>query len=194
MGFPINKLSHHSELSGGSSDECQFVKNYFDGGTNLNSGSENGLKIDLERIKRINQAKRALEIPKIFNFANCEDVSAFMCCWVAELSGSETVELSTGNTDVCAVDLSSSTKSNHVKNGWTVYNAAPEDKTYCEGFVVYENVSDNFKGNTLFEISMRKALLQNGYTRNVPGAPMCGCMNQVSTPLYIYIFNFLIKT
>ena len=112
VGFPINKLSHHSELSGGSSDECQFVKNYFDGGTNLNRGSENGLKIDLERIKRINQAKRALEIPKISNFANCEDVSAFMCCWVAELSGSETVELSTGNTDVLHIQFSDQNISN----------------------------------------------------------------------------------
>merc|ERR1712008_662215 len=36
-----------------------------------------------------------------------------------------------------------------------------------------------FKGNNLFYVSMYDHLTQRGYARNVPGAPMCACVEQM---------------
>merc|ERR1711976_973757 len=36
-----------------------------------------------------------------------------------------------------------------------------------------------FKGNALFHVAMEKGVLGNGYTRNVPGGPMCGCVEKM---------------
>merc|ERR1711983_755757 len=39
--------------------------------------------------------------------------------------------------------------------------------------------SNKYKGNLLFEVAMRYGVKENGYTRNVPHAPMCGCVEQM---------------
>lgn len=36
-----------------------------------------------------------------------------------------------------------------------------------------------YKGNLLFEVAMRHGLKSNGYTRSVPHAPMCACVEQM---------------
>jgi len=72
-------------------------------------------------------------------------------------------------------------KSNHIKlKSWTVYDADPEDKTFCTGFA-YDSGSfdDKVKYNTLFHMAMKTNLVDNGYVKEVPGAPMCGCVEQM---------------
>ena len=183
--MPVSKSLNHvtcSDFTGVSTDGHQFIKNYFDGGTKWNHGSAKGLEIDAAHINHINHARHALSLPFISNFDDCH-VNSIMCCWVAQLSGSETIELPVSNTNVCTVDLSKSPRSNHVQNGWTVYDADNSDRTYCEGFVWSDDeneASSMFKGNTLFEISMKRGLSENRYTRNIPGAPLCGCLDQVN--------------
>jgi len=50
------------------------------------------------------------------------------------------------------------------------------------GFTWTDNEDDTsalYKGNLLFEIAMKYGLKDNGYTRSVPHAPMCSCVEQM---------------
>jgi hypothetical protein len=183
--FGSETVSYHDFVG-----DYQFTKNYFDGGTKWNYGSEDSLLgLDAASAKRFQEyggaTSRALEFPKgpqgtaeevISNFEDCE-LDTAMCCFI---SGSSEKD---ANTEVCSVDLTKAPRSNHVANGWSVYNSNKNDATYCEGFMWNgdddNSLSNIFKGNTLFEIAMRKNLSVNGRTRNVPGAPMCGCIEQM---------------
>jgi hypothetical protein len=42
-----------------------------------------------------------------------------------------------------------------------------------------EDYNNIYKGNLLFEVAMRYGLKDNGYTRSVPHAPMCACVEQM---------------
>jgi len=94
------------------------------------------------------------------------------------------------NTDVCYVDLSRSSKSNHVKGGKAIYHdnfeqadAQTEGKAHCHGFA-WKKDKDSpsfvYRGNNLFYVSFYDHLLQRGYVRNVPGAPMCSCAERAA--------------
>jgi hypothetical protein len=39
--------------------------------------------------------------------------------------------------------------------------------------------SATYKGNNIFYVSMYDHMYKRGYVRNVPGAPMCGCAEQM---------------
>jgi len=165
--------------------DYQLTKTYFDGGSVWNDGSEAGLAVDAARAVRFSNVAAdsvRLDLPRgpqgdaskvIANFENCES-GAGMCCF---LHGGAS------NAEVCAVDLEASPRSNHVANGWSVYNANDGDETYCEGFTWdaedETSFSSQHRGNVLFEISVRKNLLERGRTKNVPGSPMCGCVEQM---------------
>ena len=128
------------------------------------------------------------------NFDNCETRAA-MCCWTqdrqanddngncAEPYDEDCVDADPAdNTDVCYVDLERSPQSNRVENGLTVFDGEQEGDVHCHGFAWSNNANEPsalFKGANLFYVSMYDHLGQRGYVRNVPGAPMCGCVEQV---------------
>jgi hypothetical protein len=68
--------------------------------------------------------------------------------------------------------------------GFALFEKNAEEDSHCHGFVWSEDpddVSTRFRGNSLFFVSMYDHLTQRGYVRNVPGAPMCACVEQVIT-------------
>jgi len=59
-----------------------------------------------------------------------------------------------------------------------------EGAIHCHGFAWAEDDADpssRYKANNLFYVSMYDHMLQRGYVRNIPGAPMCGCIEQMPT-------------
>jgi hypothetical protein len=100
------------------------------------------------------------------------DMNTVMCCFTDSAK-----DALPDNTDVCHHDLSSSKQSNHVNNGWSVFTA--DDSAHCVGFTWEDGAaSDTYKGNALFYASLYQTA-SKGYMSNVPGAPMCACMEQM---------------
>ena len=59
-----------------------------------------------------------------------------------------------------------------------------EGPIHCHGLAWATDPLDpshNYRGNNIFYVSLYDHLYQRGYVRNVPGAPMCGCAEHVST-------------
>merc|ERR550539_1033967 len=91
------------------------------------------------------------------------------------------------NTDICYVDMSRSPRANHVVEGAVIYDdkdGVREGDAHCHGFAwADESLADShrYRGNNLFYVSMYDHLRERGYVREVPGAPMCGCAEQMPT-------------
>jgi len=89
------------------------------------------------------------------------------------------------NTDVCEHDMANSARAARVRNGHAVYSVGAdsndEGNVYCEGFTWDDSSDGPFKGNTLFEVAMKKGFMENERTRAIPGAPMCGCIESMPT-------------
>lgn len=165
----------------------------------------NVLRRDAERVDDLYEtvAERVpFEWPNhIDNFENCE-IRAAMCCWVSDRqAGDNNGNCETpydqncldadpaDNTELCAVDMS---RSSQIHDGVTIYAGGPiyekgdsrdtEGPTHCHGFAwgldEYE-ADSRYKANNLFYVSMYDHLYQRGYVRNVPGAPMCGCVEKM---------------
>ena len=134
-----------------------------------------------------------------FNLDECE-VHAAQCCWPQDRQANDNngncakpydtncVDKDPGdNTDLCHVDLSYAPDNNHVKaNGFStylnVYNNNNEGPIHCHGFAWANDESDTiarYKANNLFFVSMYDHMHQRGYVRNIPGAPMCGCVEKM---------------
>ena len=167
----------------------------------------NVLSRDAERVDDLYEtvAERVpFEFPThIDNFDNCEMRTA-MCCWVADRQANDNngncatpydercLDADPGdNTELCAVDMSRSSDSSKVNEGISIYQGGytsqnnekdTEGPTHCHGFAwgtdSYE-ADSRYKGNNLFYISMYDHMYQRGYVRNVPGAPMCGCVEKM---------------
>ncbi len=112
-----------------------------------------------------------------FNEETSCEASAAMCCWVAsrDLKTHSTGE-PIDNTDVCSHYIGNSQRSAHVEGGESVF-VGDSGPVNCHGF--YWDDSNRYKGNLLFHVAMSQGLLDHGYVRNVPGAPMCGCIEQM---------------
>ena len=91
------------------------------------------------------------------------------------------------NTDLCYVDLEASPKSNPFGSSGSILfpydNSQGEGAIHCHGFAwsttdEYDFTS-RYKANNLFYVSMYDHMHQRGYVRNIPGAPMCGCAEQM---------------
>jgi hypothetical protein len=140
-------------------------------------------------------ARRGLiDLPEqITNFESCEARVA-MCCWVSDRQVDNDGNCAlpydencvnaepSDNTDVCAVKLGRAQDSNNVRNGVTVFPGMIEGRTHCHGLAWTDDrldTSNIFKGNNLFHISAFDHLVKRGYVKNVPGAPMCGCVEQM---------------
>jgi len=174
-GFPFERVMAKGYI---------WDQNFFDGGTEYNSIEDDTSITDQGiRIQAIadNVARsRLIGFPdqKISNFNNC-DKNAVMCCYVSKKRSDATDGTPTDNTDVCYHDMSQSQRSARVKNGYAYFGGDAEGEAYCEAFAWDDDVDGPYKGNTLFHVAMEKAFLQNSYTRSVPGAPMCGCIEQM---------------
>lgn len=139
-------------------------------------------------------ARGLIDLPEqITNFESC-DARVAMCCWVSDRQADNDGDCATpyddncvnaepsDNTDVCAVNIGRARDSNNVKNGVTLFPGGREGKTHCHGFAWTADEIDTstiFKGNNLFHISAFDHLVTRGYVKNVPGAPMCGCVEQM---------------
>lgn len=151
---------------------AQFDEEFFDGGSIFNTDDAPTTNHpDLTRIVSIQNellASHGIGSPDNKNFGYCESQGA-MCCWVNNRDTTFT-----SNTDVCSHNLYDSAKSAHVANGSAIY--AGSDAVQCHGFLWEDN--ETFKGNLLFKVAMVEGLLK-GNVRNIPGAPMCGCLEQM---------------
>ena len=95
-----------------------------------------------------------------------------MCCFV-ESAQDPLVD----NTDICRHDLSLSYESNHINEGWSIFSG--DEAAHCVGFTWKDGTSsDTYKANALFYASMYQTVVK-GYMGNVPGAPMCACLEQM---------------
>ncbi len=87
-------------------------------------------------------------------------------------------------SDICYVDNERSPQANHVAGGFILYPGGVERASHCHGFIWAkdeDSESNLYKANNLFYVSMEDHLRTRGYVRNVPGAPMCGCLEQMPT-------------
>jgi hypothetical protein len=135
-----------------------------------------------------------------FELDKCE-LNAAMCCWPQDRQANdgngnckEPYDTAcydkdpADNTDLCYVDVSRSPHTN--KLGEAGYMTFPQDDNngegavHCHGFAWSNDKYDftsRYKGNNLFYVSMYDHMRQRGYVRNIPGAPMCACIEQMPT-------------
>jgi len=168
----------------------------------MNGGSSwnNEFNPDLTRVQWMEDniaTTKAISFPEnLYNFkqgdeGNCAS-NAVMCCWTSDSSdaGKGDCTDSAGcqdaepvdNTDVCYVDIEDSYLASHTADGMVVYPGDSEGSVNCMGFTWTDDENDPanlYKGNLLFEVAMRYGLKENGYTRSVPHAPMCACVEQM---------------
>lgn len=165
----------------------------------------NVLKRDADRVDDVYETiARTSQIkwPDLPNFESCS-MRAAMCCWVTDRQANDNngncktpydercTDADPGdNTDLCAVDFSrSGTDSVHIDDGFSLYEGKALDRddskegpVHCHGFAwgLDELEPDaRYKANNLFYVSMSDHMHDRGYVRNVPGAPMCGCVEQM---------------
>jgi hypothetical protein len=184
-----------------------FDKEYYDGGTYWNEEREyyknkipeDKLKTDpgqrIDYIKRNLAEKDHITWPDYMdNFEDCE-LRAAMCCFVQDRQARDNngncntpyeencVDSDPGdNTDICYTDMSRAPTSSRTNEGFAIFEDDLEDSSHCHGLAWAQDASDKsarFKGNNLFFISMFDHFYQRGYVRNVPGAPMCGCVEKM---------------
>ena len=85
------------------------------------------------------------------------------------------------------VDLGKTSKSTGFTSstGISIYENESNDgesAVHCHGFAWADDDASptaRYKGNNLFYVSMYDHMYKRGYVRNVPGAPMCGCLEQM---------------
>mmetsp|Transcript_3556 Transcript_3556/g.5368 ORF Transcript_3556/g.5368 Transcript_3556/m.5368 type:complete len:681 (-) Transcript_3556:438-2480(-) len=159
----------------------------------------NHLRTDANRVLDLYKAEAErdpIEFPSyISNFDSC-DLRTVMCCWSADRQANDNngncatpydtkcKDSDPGdNTDLCAVDMARTTSSSsHVDDGFAIFEGNSEGPIHCHGFAWGQDSFEDaarYKGNNLFYVSMYDHMHQRGYVRNVPGAPMCGCLEKM---------------
>jgi len=166
----------------------------------------NNLKEDSAAVKRFRDnlgRTAALEWPgnlANFDLETCK-INTAMCCWPQDRQANDGNgncnnpydeqcydKDPADNTDLCFVDLSRSLEGNRL-NGTGIVNF-PHDNSYgegaihCHGFAWANDDGDftsRYKANNLFYVSMFDHMRNRGYVRNIPGAPMCACVEQMPT-------------
>lgn len=184
----------------------QFLKNFLDGGTTWNDNYEADgnyiLSEDAAIIPTVYESKAKNTVfsspdggtsetyPQYFsNFYNGDKecrLGVIECCYTASRSpDTSKIPGLDNNAEMCALDLTLSAKSNHIQSpdfrpSFTYYGTQEQDDSYCSGFA-YDKGSfgDTVKYNTLFHMAMKTNLYDKNYVKNIPGAPMCGCVEQM---------------
>jgi len=193
------------DLEDSDGDEKRFMKEFYDGGTRLNEEYDDlneghSLASDTQSIKDFYDnelSTSTVSFPEdIENFEECTH-NTVMCCYIQDRQIDDSGGCNQGNcidknpgdnTDICYVDHERSPGSSHVEGGFTVYDEAAtnggEGPVHCHGFAWSTDDNDfssRYRGNTLSFVSLYDHLYLRGYVRNVPGAPMCGCIEQMPT-------------
>jgi len=168
--------------------EKQFTEEFFDGGNEWNyevdegNGGANLVK-DAGRIKVISDqllaSRPSIGFPEAHNFEGCKLRTA-MCCYVGgRNAGGEPDD----NSDACYMEFAKARQSSHVRDGYSIYSGnGNEGPLNCHGFAWGDDSGYGdaaFKGNTLFQVAMKHALYEEGDVEELPGAPMCGCIEQM---------------
>jgi len=134
-----------------------------------------------------------------FDESTC-GMKAAMCCWPKDRQAndgngncatpydSKCVDKDPAdNTNLCFADLEKGDRSTGFgsKEGFMVFpfdNNDGEGAIHCHGFA-WDNddysAYSRYKANNLFFVSMYDHMHQRGYVENIPGMPMCGCMDQM---------------
>eukprot|EP00542_Grammatophora_oceanica_P015891 CAMPEP_0194033796 /NCGR_PEP_ID=MMETSP0009_2-20130614/6331_1 /TAXON_ID=210454 /ORGANISM="Grammatophora oceanica, Strain CCMP 410" /LENGTH=431 /DNA_ID=CAMNT_0038674521 /DNA_START=96 /DNA_END=1391 /DNA_ORIENTATION=+ len=188
-----------------------YDKAYFDGGTDQNDMRQNKDNHEMTddhqwawpnaRIVSAYYEKAkynaGIRISPVSNFEECE-LDTVMCCWskdrqagddngnCAEPYDENCVDADPAdNTDICYVDMERSPDSNNVGGGFAVYPGESEGDTHCHGFAWPATRQDDeefvFRGNKLFYVSQYDHLSQRGYAKEIPGSPMCACVEKMAT-------------
>ncbi len=99
------------------------------------------------------------------------------CCYTASRGATPLAK----NSEMCALDMTPAAKSNHIKmKSYTFFETQPSNEMYCEGFAYEKDTfGDAVKYNTLFHMAMKQNLHDKGLVKNIPGAPLCGCVEQM---------------
>jgi len=182
----------------------QFLKNFLDGGTTWNDNYEADGKYLLsedaaiiptlydEKVKTTvfgapDGGANAKYDQYFSNFYNGDKecrLGVIECCYTASRNPDKSEGL-VNNAEMCALDLTLSAKSNHIQSpafrpSFTYYGTQEQDDSYCSGFAYEEDsFGDAVKYNTLFHMAMMTNLYEKNYVKNIPGAPMCGCLEQM---------------
>lgn len=202
-------VNHDDDLTDGEVED-RFLKEFYDGNTFMNQevGNPTGRNVagEIRQFQNSHAKKEVVDWPNvdINNFQNC-NMNTAMCCWVTDRvannngdgdcagplpnkrgpEGSNCIDADPAdNTDLCYVDHTRSPAANHVEGGFMLFPDEVEGAVHCHGFVWSDNLDDEsnlYKANNLFYVSMEDHLRKRGYVRNVPGAPMCGCLEQMPT-------------
>mmetsp|Transcript_6360 Transcript_6360/g.13915 ORF Transcript_6360/g.13915 Transcript_6360/m.13915 type:complete len:982 (+) Transcript_6360:190-3135(+) len=128
--------------------------------------------------------------------------NAAMCCWPKDRQANDgngncatpydkncVDKDPADNTNLCFVDVERGNAStgSSVESGFLGYpedNGNGEGAIHCHGLAWSNDVNHHtarYKANNLFFVSMYDHMYQRGYVKNIPGAPMCGCVEQMPT-------------
>mmetsp|Transcript_22755 Transcript_22755/g.52247 ORF Transcript_22755/g.52247 Transcript_22755/m.52247 type:complete len:989 (+) Transcript_22755:238-3204(+) len=126
--------------------------------------------------------------------------NAAMCCWPKDRQANDgngncakpydqncVDKDPADNTNLCFADLDKGNKSSAFdsRQGFMSFpedNNAGEGAIHCHGLAWAADEYDTYsryKGNNLFFVSMYDHMHQRGYVEEIPGMPMCGCMEQM---------------
>ena len=121
---------------------------------------------------------------------------AAQCCWPRDRQAKDNngncnvaydtncVDRDAGdNTDLCYNELDKAPYVNGIDaNGFSTYGE--EGPIHCHGFAWSSDEQETtarFKANALYFVSMFDHMYTRGYVENIPGSPMCGCVEHVSS-------------
>jgi hypothetical protein len=127
--------------------------------------------------------------------------NAAMCCWPKDRQANDNNgncatpydencvnKDPADNTNLCFADLRKGTVSSGYNASDQAFISFPEDNAngegsiHCHGFAWSNDEYDptsRYRGNNLFYVSMYDHMHQRGYVKNIPGMPMCGCIDQM---------------
>jgi len=187
----------------------QFIKLYYAGRaswneetqTNLYPGTpESPTNVLRQDASKVNEYKAISEgsifkMPELQQFdpSVCQSHAA-QCCWprdrqAGDNNGNCNLEYDTNcvdrdvadNTDLCYNELDKAGYTNGIDaNGFSTYDQ--EGPVHCHGFAWStedQETTTRYKANALFFVSMYDHMHQRGYVENIPGSPMCGCVEHM---------------
>lgn len=177
--------------------DTQDLENFFNGGTywNENTGDVVDEAPIISEIFEDTAQSATIRYPRnLETFANCE-LGAAVCLWVRDRQADDDngncarplrrncVDADPAdNTDLCYADASRLPSASHVAAGRALFPGDLEGDVHAHGFAWKRgSLSNRFKGNLLFYISMKDHLNDRGYAEAAPLSPMCGCIEHMPT-------------
>jgi hypothetical protein len=161
------------------------------------------LRVDAANVKAFYQGPGSysqVSMPPIPNFEQC-DANAAMCCWTKDRQAADNngncnrntysencVDKDPAdNTNACFVDLEKGSFATKFDSSDGLIELPGdgnqgEGAIHCHGYAWANDSGDpitRYKANNLFYVSMYDHMHQRGYVKNIPGAPMCGCVEKM---------------